>query len=103
MLSRKDLFKQYASKLNNDSSLKIEELAKMSESYSASDIKDICQSVQLKVVNELFENGDPTNGSEIPRAINISDFKEMLKVRKPSVSSELIRAYMRWSEQFKAL
>jgi hypothetical protein len=51
----------------------------------------------------LFENGDPTNGSEIPRAINISDFKEMLKVRKPSVSSELIRAYMRWSEQFKAL
>ena len=75
----------------------------MSESYSASDIKDICQSVQLKVVNELFENGDPTNGSEIPRAINISDFKEMLKVRKPSVSSEMIRAYMRWSEQFKAL
>src|SRR4051812_39570018 len=103
MLSRKDLFKQYTSKLNNDSSLKIEELAKMSESYSVSDIKDICQSVQLKVVNELFENGDPTNGSEIPRAINISDFKEMLKVRKPSVSSEMIRAYMRWSEQFKAL
>ncbi len=103
VLSRKDLFKQYVSKLNNDSSLKIEELAKMSESYSASDIKDICQSVQLKVVNELFENGDPTNGSEVPRAINISDFKEMLKVRKPSVSSEMVRAFMRWSEQYKAL
>src|SRR5919107_27397 len=103
MLSRKDLFKQYASKLNNDSSMKVDELAKISESYSASDIKDICQSVQLKVVNELFENGDPTNGSEIPRAINISDFKEMLKVRKPSVSSDMVRAYMRWSEQYKAL
>jgi len=103
MTSRKDLFKQYVSKLNNDSSIKIDELAKMSESYSASDIKDICQSVQLKVVNELFENGDPTNGSEVPRVINISDFKEMLKVRKPSVSSEMVRAYMRWSEQYKAL
>lgn len=75
----------------------------MSESYSASDIKDICQSAQLKVVNELFEKGDPSNESEIPRAINLSDFKDMLKVRKPSVSSDMVRAYMRWSEQFKAL
>ncbi|HEX5519045.1 MAG TPA: AAA family ATPase [Candidatus Nitrosocosmicus sp.] len=103
IISRKDLFKQYVSKLNNDSTLKIDELAKLSESYSASDIKDICQSVQLKVVNELFEKGDPTNGSEIPRAINLTDFKEMLKVRKPSVSPEMVRGYMRWSEQFKAL
>ena len=103
VMSRKDLFRQYVSKLNNDSSLKIDELAKLSESYSASDIKDICQSVQLKVVNELFENGDPTDGSEVPRAINLSDFKEMLKIRKPSVSPEMVRAYMRWSEQYKAL
>ncbi len=103
MISRKDLFKQYVAKLKNDSSLKIDDLAKMSESYSASDIKDICQSAQLKVVNELFEKGDPSNESEIPRAINLSDFKDMLKVRKPSVSSDMVRAYMRWSEQFKAL
>jgi SpoVK/Ycf46/Vps4 family AAA+-type ATPase len=103
IMSRKDLFKQYVSKLNNDSSLKIDELAKLSESYSASDIKDICQSVQLKVVNELFEKGDPIDGSEVPRAINLTDFKEMLKVRKPSVSPEMVRGYMRWSEQFKAL
>jgi hypothetical protein len=54
-------------------------------------------------VNELFEKGDPSNESEIPRAINLSDFKDMLKVRKPSVSSDMVRAYMRWSEQFKAL
>jgi SpoVK/Ycf46/Vps4 family AAA+-type ATPase len=103
MLARKDLFKQYVAKLNNDSSLKIDELAKLCESYSASDIKDICQSAQLKVVNELFEKGDPLDKSEIPRAINLVDFKDMIKVRKPSVSSEMIRAYMRWSEQFKAL
>ncbi|MER5176274.1 MAG: AAA family ATPase [Candidatus Nitrosocosmicus sp.] len=103
MLSRKDLFKQYVSKLNNDSSLKIDELAKLSETYSASDIKDICQSAQLKVVNELFEKGEPLNESAIPRALNLSDFKDMLKVRKPSVSSDMVRAYMRWSEQFKAL
>ena len=87
MMSRKSLFKQYVSKLNNDSSLKIDELAKLSESYSASDIKDICQSAQLKVVNELFESGYLMNGSELPRALNLNDFKDMIKVRKPSVSS----------------
>jgi SpoVK/Ycf46/Vps4 family AAA+-type ATPase len=103
MLSRKSLFKQYVSKLNKDASLKVDELAKLSESYSASDIKDICQSAQLKVVNELFENGDPLDELELPRALNISDFKEMFRVRRPSVSSDMIRSYMRWSEQFKAL
>jgi SpoVK/Ycf46/Vps4 family AAA+-type ATPase len=103
MMSRKNLFKQYVSKLNNDSSLKIDELAKLSESYSASDIKDICQSAQLKVVNELFEKGDPIDETDLPRALSLTDFKDMIKVRKPSVSSDMVRAYMRWSEQFKAL
>ncbi len=103
MLSRKNLFKQYVSKLNKDASLKVDELAKMSESYSASDIKDICQSAQLKVVNELFENSDPLDELGLPRALNLSDFKDMFRVRRPSVSSDMIRSYMRWSEQFKAL
>ncbi len=103
VLSRKNLFKQYVSKLSKDPSLKVDELAKLSESYSASDIKDICQSAQLKVVNELFEKGEPLEESDVPRALNLSDFKEMFKVRKPSVSPDMIRAYMRWSEQFKAL
>jgi len=31
------------------------------------------------------------------------DFKEILERRKPSVSVEMIRAYYKWSEQFKAL
>lgn len=101
--SRKNLFKQYVSKLTNDQTVKVDDLAKLSEAYSASDIKDICQSAQLKVVNELFEKGEPLDHSVLPRELNLLDFKEMFKVRKPSVSPEMIRAYMRWSEQFKAL
>lgn len=103
LLSRKNLFKQYTSKLSKDRSIKIDELANLSETYSASDIKDICQSAQLKVVNELFEKGEPLSESSVPRDLTLSDFKEMFKLRKPSVSSEMIRSYVRWSEQFKAL
>ena len=38
-----------------------------------------------------------------PRAITIKDFRETMVRRKPSVSMDMIRAYYKWSEQFKAL
>jgi SpoVK/Ycf46/Vps4 family AAA+-type ATPase len=101
--SRTNLFMQYTGPLNVDGTLRVDELAKISEGYSASDIKDICQSVQLRVVNELFESGKAMEAGANPRAINMPDFREILKIRKPSVSTDMIRAYMRWSDQFKAL
>jgi SpoVK/Ycf46/Vps4 family AAA+-type ATPase len=101
--SRTHLFNQYTRPLNIDTGLRIEELAKITEGYSASDIKDICQSSQLRVVNELFESGRAMEQGAVPRAITMTDIKEILKIRKPSVSVDMIRAYMRWSEQFKAL
>ncbi|MDQ5842962.1 MAG: AAA family ATPase [Thermoproteota archaeon] len=101
--SRTNLFLQYTSPLNVDGTLRVDELAKISEGYSASDIKDICQSVQLRVVNELFESGRAMEDGTNPRAIGMSDFREILRIRKPSVSVDMIRAYMRWSDQFKAL
>src|SRR5215204_2149581 len=101
--SRINLFNQYTTPLEKENTLKNEELARFSEGYSASDIKDICQSAQLRVVNELFESGKAMDVKANPRAITVSDFKEIFKVRKPSVSTDMIRAYMKWSDQFKAL
>ncbi len=101
--ARLQLFKYHTTQLNIDNSVKLEELAKITEGYSASDIRDICQGVQLKVVNELFESGKAYDGNAKTRSIMVNDFKEILKNRKPSVSVEMIKAYMRWSEQFKAL
>ena len=101
--SRNYLFKQYTMPLRKDKTLKIEDLSKLVQGYSASDIKDICQAVQLRVVNELFESGKAMEAQSNPRSISMNDFKEIIKIRKPSVSIDMIRAYMRWSEQFKAL
>jgi SpoVK/Ycf46/Vps4 family AAA+-type ATPase len=101
--SRTNLFIQYTAALKKEHSLRSEDLAKLGEGYSASDIKDICQSAQLRVVNELFESGKAMEAQSNPRAINMTDFKEIFKIRKPSVSIDMIRAYMRWSDQFKAL
>ncbi|MEM2923345.1 MAG: AAA family ATPase [Candidatus Nitrosocaldus sp.] len=101
--ARLQMFKLYTTQLNIDPSLKLEDLAKITEGYSASDIRDICQGVQLKVVNELFESGKAFDGNAQTRSISMNDFKEILKNRKPSVSQEMIKAYLRWTEQFKAL
>lgn len=101
--SRINLFTQYTEPLAKDKNLKCEELAKLAEGYSASDIKDICQSAQLRVVNELFESGSALDENNNPRAITMPDFKEIIKIRKPSVSNEMIKAYLKWSDQFKAL
>ena len=38
-----------------------------------------------------------------PRSITTKDFRESITRRKPSVSMDMIRAYFKWSEQFKAL
>jgi SpoVK/Ycf46/Vps4 family AAA+-type ATPase len=80
----------------------------MFDGYSASDIKDICQSVQLKVVNEMFSTTtykEPVEGENPPkpRDITMKDFRETMVRRKPSVSMDMIRAYYKWSEQYKAL
>src|ERR671911_298098 len=101
--SRVDLFRQYTRPLNREKSLKPDDLAKLCEGYSASDIKDICQAAQLRVVNELFESGMAMDTNSNPRTISVVDFKEIFKVRKPSVSAEMLKAYVKWSDQFKAL
>jgi SpoVK/Ycf46/Vps4 family AAA+-type ATPase len=101
--SRTNLFVQYSSALKKETSLKSEDLAKHCDGYSASDIKDICQSAQLRVVNELFESGKALDERSGPRPLNMVDFKEIIKIRKPSVSLDMIKAYMKWSDQFKAL
>ena len=106
--AREKLFILYANKLKLDSKVRTHTLASIFDGYSASDIKDICQSVQLKVVNEMFSTStynEPVEGENpsIPRDITMKDFRDTMLRRKPSVSMDMIRAYYKWSEQFKAL
>jgi SpoVK/Ycf46/Vps4 family AAA+-type ATPase len=106
--AREKLFVLYTNMLKLDSRVRSHTLASIFDGYSASDIKDICQSVQLKVVNEMFNTTkyiEPVEGENpsIPRDITIKDFREAVTRRKPSVSMDMIRAYFKWSEQFKAL
>ncbi|CDI05850.1 AAA family ATPase [Candidatus Nitrosotenuis uzonensis] len=106
--AREALFELYTAQLKKDDRVRPSELAKIFDGYSASDIKDICQGAQLRIVNELFSNPayhEPVAGEAPPqpRELNMTDFREIMTRRKPSVSMDMIRAYYKWSEQFKAL
>jgi SpoVK/Ycf46/Vps4 family AAA+-type ATPase len=106
--AREKLFDLYTSPLRKDTRVRSTELAKLFDGYSASDIKDVCQAGQLKAVNELFNSPDykePVTGESAlqPRPLTMADFRAIMTRRKPSVSTEMIRAYFKWSEEFKAL
>ncbi|MBP2625238.1 MAG: AAA family ATPase [Nitrosopumilaceae archaeon] len=106
--SRVSLFDLYSIPLKIDDKVKSTELAKISNGYSASDIRDICQAAQLKAVNELFNSNEytePIDGEDLPQPKNLTmiDFKEIMNRRKPSVSTEMVKAYYKWGEEFKAL
>lgn len=101
--ARLEMFKLYTAPLKLDPSVDLNQIAKLTEGYSGSDIRDICQSVQLRVVSELFESGAAVDKNAQPREIRMQDFKEVLRYRRPSVSQEMLRAYIAWTENFKAL
>jgi len=101
--TRLGMFKLYTSNLNSAPDVDLHELARLSEGFSGSDIRDVCQSAYLRVIGEFFESGQANNKSAKPRPVSKDDFKQILEERKPSVSPQMLEMYNRWFEAFKAL
>ena len=98
--ARKEMFSIYTNGLNLSNDVDAEILIGRTEGYSGSDIRDVFQGAQTRVVRELFEN----NGARGQvRAITMDDFREVLKKRKPSVSTQMLNLYDRWFDTYKAL
>ncbi|MEM3653705.1 MAG: AAA family ATPase [Candidatus Bathyarchaeia archaeon] len=101
--ARLEMFKLYSRGLELSEDVDFETLALLTEGYTGSDIRDIFQSVQIKVVREFFESGNPSDKRAKPRKIVMKDFEEVLMQRKPSVSLEMVNSYKKWFESFKAV
>ena len=97
------MFKLYTSNLQLAPDVDLHELARLSEGFSGSDIRDVCQSSHLKLIGEFFESGQATNKTAKPRPLRMDDFRQTLEERKPSVSLDMLSLYNRWFEAFKAL
>jgi len=99
--ARREMFKICATNLNLARDVDPEVLIEETEGYSGSDFCDIFQGAQAKVVREFFDENGSSDGRA--RAITMQDFMEVLRIRKPSVSPQMLSLYNRWSETYKAL
>ncbi len=97
------MFKLYTANLVLARDVDLHELARLSEGFSGSDIRDVNQAAQLKLIGEFFESGQANDKKAKPRAITMDDFRQILEERKPSVSLDMLALYNRWFEAFKAL
>jgi len=97
------MLKLYTGNLGIATDVDLHELARLSEGFSGSDIRDVCQSAQLKLIGEFFESGKAMDKEATPRFLTMGDFRQILEERKPSVSLDMLSLYNRWFEAFKAL
>jgi len=97
------MLKHYTETLTVDTNVDLTELARLAEGFSGSDIRDVCQSAQLKLIGEFFESGKATDKEAKPRALTMADFRQIFEERKPSVSLDMLTNYNRWFDAFKAL
>ncbi len=100
--ARREMFDIYAKNLRLARDVNPDLLVESTNGYSGSDLRDIFQGAQTRVVREFFENdGSGTKGQA--RHITMDDFKEILTRRKPSVSPQMLGLYDKWFETYKAL
>ncbi len=100
--ARREMFDIYAKNLRLARDVDPELLVEKTGGYSGSDLRDIFQGAQTRVVREFFEkDGLGTKGQA--RQITMDDFREILTRRKPSVSSQMLGLYDKWFETYKAL
>jgi SpoVK/Ycf46/Vps4 family AAA+-type ATPase len=101
--TRLSMLQHYTSTLIIGAGMDLSELADSTEGFSGSDIRDVCQSAQLSLIGEFFESGQAQDKEAKPRPLTMTDFRQILKERRSSVSPDMLLQFNKWSESFKAL
>jgi len=100
--SRLEMFRIYSRNLRVANDVDFVELARLTEGRTGSDIRDIFQTVQMKVVREFFETRGDVDPTAKPREISMSDFLEAVSSCGRTVSEESLVRFQRWSQSFLA-
>lgn len=100
--SRLEMFHIYSRNLAIAKDVDLNELARLTEERTGSDIRDIFQAVQMKVVREFFEIHADTDPTAKPREIAMADFLEAIPSCGRTVSEQSLVRFQRWSQDFLA-
>ncbi|KAI7906976.1 P-loop containing nucleoside triphosphate hydrolase protein [Cokeromyces recurvatus] len=80
---------------DEDHQVSVKELAKMTEHYSGSDLKNVCVSAALKAVQQEAQ-------SKIPQVLTMEHFREALKMVPPSSNEDMdsLVEIRKWDSKF---
>ncbi|KAH6781472.1 hypothetical protein C2S51_006765 [Perilla frutescens var. frutescens] len=105
--NRSKILKVLLSKENLEPEFSYEQLAKATEGYSGSDLKNLCVAAAFRPIEELLQqesNGEASNGvpAPVPRPLNVNDFIHSKDKVRPSVSrnTNSITKLREWNEQY---
>ena len=101
--TRLEMFKFYSKEINLDSDVDFKKLARLTQGYSGSDVRDICQDVYMRKISYLFESGLAKNVQMKPKPVSMEDFNKALTERKSSVPQQMVAAYEKWINLLQAM
>ncbi|MFB0543916.1 MAG: AAA family ATPase [Candidatus Bathyarchaeia archaeon] len=101
--TRLEMFKFYTKEIKLSPDVNIRELARLTQGYSGSDIRDICQDVYVRKISHLFETGLAKDTEIKPKPVSMGDFKRALAKRTPSVLPQMVAAYEKWIALLQAM
>jgi SpoVK/Ycf46/Vps4 family AAA+-type ATPase len=99
--ARREMFNIFTQNLNLARDVEVGVLVDRTEGYSGSDLREIFQGAHMRAVRELFDKKELMKPQARP--ITMDDFREIIRKRKPSVSSQMLVLYDKWFETYKAL
>ncbi|MHA1265230.1 MAG: AAA family ATPase [Candidatus Helarchaeota archaeon] len=100
-IARRKVFEIHTEGIPLDEDVDFNELAKITEGYTGSDIALLCREAIMIPIRELDKEGVLSEDVE-PRAVRRSDFIQSMAKMKPVVSPEELRKFEEWNEQFGA-
>ncbi len=99
--ARKKVFEIHTKEIPMDDDVNFDELAKITEGFTGSDIALLCREAIMIPIRELDKSGLLSEEAE-PRPVRRSDFIDSLAKMKPVVSPDELRKFEEWNEQFGA-
>jgi len=90
------MFKLYTASLQLAPDVKLRELARLSEGFSGSDIRDLNQSAQLELIGEFFESGKASDRRTKPRPLTWRFQADTLRKKNPVYPLTCWRFTDRW-------
>lgn len=84
---------------NNITDKEYSKLAKNTEGYSGSDLKNLCSDAAMGPVRELGKGAMDATAKELP-PISYKHCRQALKSTSPSVSQEELQVYLEWNQTY---